>query len=159
MTSFRFIAVVIRQHSVCNLHAVAEFFGSIWTSIAGDAGESWNAFTEWISGVWNGISEAASTFDNRVQIKAEDTLMSNPLTMNCDLLVLMVGMCASEGTATLSKSAGIDGLYRFAQSLSPHTEDNLTTQPGLYVAGACKRPMSINDTIQDARAAAVAISN
>jgi heterodisulfide reductase subunit A len=104
------------------------------------------------------ISEAASTFDNRVQIKAEDTLMGNPMTMTADLLVLMVGMCASEGTAILSKSAGIDGLYRFAQSLSPHTEDNLTTQPGLYLAGACKRPMSISDTIQDARAAAIAMT-
>lgn len=103
------------------------------------------------------ISEAASTFDNRVQIKAEDTLMGNPMTMTADLLVLMVGMCASEGTAALSKCAGIDGLYRFAQSLSPHTEDNLTVQPGLFVAGACKRPMSIEDTIQDARAAALAI--
>ena len=103
------------------------------------------------------ISEAASTFDNRVQIKAEDTLMGNPMTMNCDLLVLMVGMCASEGTATLSQSAGIDGLYRFAQSRSPHTEDNFTAQPNLFVAGACKRPMSISDTIQDARAAAIAI--
>ena len=105
------------------------------------------------------ISEAASTFDNRVQIKAEDTLMGNPMTMNCDLLVLMVGMCASEGTATLSQSAGIDGLYRFAQSRSPHTEDNLTAQPGLFVAGACKRPMSISDTIQDARAAALVMMN
>ena len=103
------------------------------------------------------ISEAASTFDNRVQIKAEDTLMGNPMTMTADLLVLMVGMCASEGTAALSKCAGIDGLYRFAQSRSPHTEDNLTAQPGLFVAGACKRPMSIEDTIQDARAAALAI--
>ena len=79
------------------------------------------------------------------------------MTMTADLLVLMVGMCASEGTATLSKSAGIDGLYRFAQSRSPHTEDNLTSQPGLYVAGSCKRPMCIEDTIQDARAAALAI--
>ncbi len=103
------------------------------------------------------ISEAASTFDNRVQIKAEDTLMGIPLTMSCDLLVLMVGMCASEGTANLSKCAGIDGLYRFAQSRSPHTEDNLTSQPGLYLAGACKRPMCISDTIQDARAAALAL--
>ena len=103
------------------------------------------------------ISEAASTFDNRVQIKAEDTLMGNPMTMTADLLVLMVGMCASEGTAALSKCAGIDGLYRFAQSRSPHTEDNLTAQPGLFVAGACKRPMSIEDTIQDARASALAI--
>ena len=105
------------------------------------------------------ISEAASTFDNRVQIKAEDTLMGIPLTMCADLLVLMVGICASEGTATLAKAAGIDGLYRFAQSLSPHLEDNLTTQPGLFVAGACKRPMCIEDTIQDARAAALAMLN
>lgn len=105
------------------------------------------------------ISEAASTFDNRVQIKAEDTLLGLPLTMNTDLLVLMVGMCASEGTATLSKATGIDGLYRFAQSLSPHVEDNLTAHPGLYLAGSCKRPMCISDTIQDARAAAMAISN
>ena len=105
------------------------------------------------------ISEAASTFDNRVQIKAEDTLMGNPMTMNADLLVLMVGMCASEGTATLSKCAGIDGLYHFAQSLSPHIEDNLTAQPNLYLAGSCKRPMCIEDTIQDARAAAIALDN
>jgi len=105
------------------------------------------------------ISEAASTFDNRVQIKAEDTLMGIPLTMNADLLVLMVGMCASEGTASLAQCAGIDGLYRFAQSLSPHMEDNLTAQPGLYLAGSCKRPMCITDTVQDARAAAVAIGN
>ena len=103
------------------------------------------------------ISEAASTFDNRVQIKAEDTLMGNPMTMTADLLVLMVGMCASEGTATLSKCAGIDGLYRFAQSLSPHTEDNLTAQPNLFLAGSCKRPMCIEDPIQDARAAALEI--
>ena len=71
------------------------------------------------------ISEAASTFDNRVQIKAEDTLMGNPMTMNADLLVLMVGMCASEGTATLSKCAGIDGLYRFAQRQPHHPAEPL----------------------------------
>ncbi len=103
------------------------------------------------------ISEAASTYDNRIQIKAEDTLMGLPLNLNTDLLVLMVGMCASEGTKQLAKAAGIDGLYGFAQSKSEHLNDNLTNQDGLFVAGACKRPSSVNDTIQDARAAAVNI--
>lgn len=103
------------------------------------------------------ISEAASTYDNRIQIKAEDTLMGVPMNLNTDLLVLMVGMCASDGTKQLSKAAGIDGPYGFAQSQSEHISDNLTSQGGLFVAGACKRPMSINDTIQDARAAAVTI--
>ena len=88
---------------------------------------------------------------------AEDTLMGLPLNMDTDLLVLMVGMCPSEGTKTLTKAANISGLYGFAESVSEHLNDNLTKAEGLYVAGACKRPMSINDTIQDARAAALTI--
>ena len=103
------------------------------------------------------ISEAASTYDQRVQLKAEDTLMGLPLNMSTDLLVLMVGMCASVGTKALAQAAGIAGDYGFAQSESEHLRDNLTEQEGLFVAGACKRPMSVNDTIQDARAAAITI--
>lgn len=103
------------------------------------------------------ISEASGTFDGRVQIKAEDTLMGLPLKMTTDLLVLMVGMEASEGTRCLAKAAGICGDYGFAQSVDPHLGDNLTAQPGLYLCGACKRPMSINDAVNDARAAAIAI--
>lgn len=103
------------------------------------------------------ISEAAATFDNRVQIKAEDTLLGTPLTMSCDLFVLMVGMCASEGTAKISEAAGIKGLYGFAESQSPHIGDNLTSKPNLFVAGSCKRPMCINDAVNDGRSAAVEI--
>ena len=103
------------------------------------------------------ISEASGTFDGRVQIKAEDTLMGLPLKMTTDLLVLMVGMEASEGTRCLAKACGICGDYGFAQSVDPHLGDCLTAESGLYVCGACKRPMSINDVVNDARAAAVAI--
>ena len=104
------------------------------------------------------ISEASGTFDGRVQIKAEDTLMGLPMKMTTDLLVLMVGMEASEGTRCLAKEAGICGDYGFAQSKDPHLGDCLTDQEGLYVCGACKRPMSINDAVNDARAAAIAIA-
>ena len=103
------------------------------------------------------ISEASGTFDGRVQIKAEDTLMGLPLKMTTDLLVLMVGMEASEGTRCLAKAAGICGEYGFAQSVDPHLGDCLTSQEGLYICGTCKRPMSINDVVNDARAAAFAI--
>lgn len=103
------------------------------------------------------ISEAAATYDGRIQLKAEDTLMGLPLNMNTDLLVLMVGMCASEGTKALSEATGTQGLYGFVQSASEHLKDNMTAQDGLFVAGSCKRPMSIQDTIQDARAAAITI--
>lgn len=104
------------------------------------------------------ISEASSTFDGRIQIKAEDTLMGLPMKMNTDLLVLMVGMEASEGTRCIAKSAGLCGEYGFIASKDPHLNDNLTEQRGLYVAGSCKRPMSLNDVVMDARGAAFSIA-
>ena len=103
------------------------------------------------------ISEAASTFDGRIQIKAEDTLIGKPLKMSTDLLVLMVGMEASCGTKKLSESCNIAGEYGFAQSKDPHLFDNMTDKQGLFLAGACKRPMSIKETITDARSAALDI--
>lgn len=104
------------------------------------------------------ISEASSTFDGKIQIKAEDTLLGVPLKMTTDLLVLMVGMEASCGTRELGKKCSIDGEYGFVKTLGPHILDNETSQEGLFVAGSCKRPMSINDVINDARAAAYQIA-
>ncbi|KWW29444.1 MAG: Uncharacterized protein AUK63_1355 [bacterium P3] len=101
------------------------------------------------------ISEAGGTYDGRVQIKSEDTLMGLPLKITTDLLVLMVGMEPSEGTRRLAGQCHICGDYGFAQSIDPHTDDNRTAHRGLYVAGACKRPMTLTDAIADGRSAAV----
>lgn len=100
------------------------------------------------------ISEAGGTFDGRVQIKAEDTLMGVPMKLTTDLLILMVGMEPSEGTRNLSKRCQICGQYGFAESRDPHLHDNATTQANLYLAGTCKRPMTLSDTVNDARSAA-----
>ena len=100
------------------------------------------------------ISEAGGTFDGRVQIKAEDTLLGRPLKMTSDLLVLMVGMEASQGTKKLSEMCHICGEYGFAQSRDPHLNDCLTAAPNLFVAGACKRPMTLTDALNDGRSAA-----
>lgn len=103
------------------------------------------------------ISEASGTFDGRVQIKAEDTLMGLPLKLTTDLLVLMVGMEASQGTRCLAQACGVCGDYGFAQSVDPHLDDNITTADGVFVCGACKRPMSINDVVNDGRSAALRV--
>lgn len=105
------------------------------------------------------ISEASSTFDRKIQIKAEDTLLGVPLKMTSDLLVLMVGMEASCGTRELGKKCGIDGEYGFVKTSSPHLNDNETAEKGLFVAGSCKRPMTINDVLNDARSAACLIED
>ncbi|HOS16889.1 MAG TPA: CoB--CoM heterodisulfide reductase iron-sulfur subunit A family protein, partial [Bacteroidales bacterium] len=110
-----------------------------------------------VSYVRGRISEAASTFDKKIQIKAEDTLLGVPLKMTTDLLVLMVGMEASCGTKTLAETLQIKGEYGFAKSLNCHLQDNETTQQGLFIAGSCKRPMGINETLADARSASVII--
>ena len=104
------------------------------------------------------ISEAASTYDGKIQIKSEVTLVGLPLKMSADLLVLMVGMEPSCGTKELTKQCGCSDAYGFATTTNPHVRDNETSQPGLFVAGSCKRPMSINDTLNDARSAAVKIA-
>ena len=103
------------------------------------------------------ISEAGGTFDGRVQIKAEDTLLGRPLKMTSDLLVLMVGMEASKGTRELATQCRICGEYGFAQSKDPHLHDCQSEAPGLFVAGACKRPMTLSDSINDGRSAACEI--
>ena len=103
------------------------------------------------------ISEAASTYDGKIQIKSEDTLVGLPLKMSADLLVLMVGMEPSEGTKMLTRQCNCADAYGFATTMNPHLRDNETAQPGLYVAGSCKRPMSLNDTLTDARSAALRI--
>ena len=100
------------------------------------------------------ISEAGGTFDRKVQIKAEDTLMGRPLKLTVDLFVLMVGMEASRGTRNLGMQTAIGGDYGFVQSVDPHIADNLTAQNGLFVAGSCKRPMTLTDSLTDARSAA-----
>jgi len=103
------------------------------------------------------ISEAAATFDGKIQIKSEDTLMGLPLKMTTDLLVLMIGMEPSKGTKLLAKVCDCEEEYGFFQTLNPILEDQKTKLPGLFAAGTCKRPLSIPDVLSDARAAAIEI--
>jgi len=104
------------------------------------------------------ISEAAATFDGKIQIKSEDTLMGLPLKMTPDLLVLMVGMEPAKGTKQLANCCNCEEEYGFFKTLHPISADQKTHKAKLFVAGACKRPMSIPDVLADARAAAIEIS-
>jgi len=103
------------------------------------------------------ISEAAETFDGKIQIKAEDTLMGLPLKMTPDLLVLMTGMEPSKGTKRLAKQCNCEEEYGFFKTLNTISADQKTSKTGLFVAGACKRPMSIPEVLADARAAAIVV--
>ncbi|MDL2227849.1 FAD-dependent oxidoreductase [Bacteroidales bacterium OttesenSCG-928-K03] len=105
------------------------------------------------------VSEISPTFDGQVQIKAEDTLLSRPIRLTTDLVVLMVGMEASEGTAKIGKQLNINGNYNYIKSKNQHIADNLTALDGIFVAGTSKRQMSIPETMKDAATAALEINN
>ncbi len=100
------------------------------------------------------VSEAAETIDHRIQIKAENTLLSTPLRLTVDLFVLMVGMEASQTNRHISQKFNIQNNYGFLRSKQHYLNDNETEIEGLFLAGTCKRPMNIPQALKDGDAAA-----
>jgi heterodisulfide reductase subunit A len=105
------------------------------------------------------LSEAFENQDGTIMVKVEDTLAGRPLRMNVDLLVLMVGMTPSDGTIRIGIMLGLEmEESHFLKPADIHIHPNLTNIAGVFVAGACTSPKNIEDTITDARSAALKIS-
>lgn len=106
------------------------------------------------------LSEAAENKEKQVIIKVEDTLVGKPLRMTLDLMVLMVGMEASEGSRKVATDLKLQlAPNGFIQSQDPHYGNNLTCITGVFVAGSCSAPMNLTDTLADARSAAARITD
>jgi heterodisulfide reductase subunit A len=100
------------------------------------------------------VSEVAETFEGRLVVKVEDTLVGRPLKMELDMLVLMAGMEISQGSRKVIELLGLEtGENRFLKSLDNHIANNLTNIPGVFCAGTCTAPMNVTETISHARAA------
>ncbi|WP_251620212.1 FAD-dependent oxidoreductase [Odoribacter lunatus] len=105
------------------------------------------------------LSEASENQNKQIIIKAEDTLIGKPLRMTLDLLVLMVGMEASEGSQKAASQLHLtQAPSGFIQPADPHYGNNRTNQEGVFIAGCCSAPMNLTDTLADARSAANTIS-
>ncbi len=106
------------------------------------------------------LSEASEKIDKSLLIKAEDTLSGRPLRMNVDLLVLLVGMEAGKGTLETSKSCGIScEATGFLKTKDSFLKSNFSETEGIFLAGSCTAPMSVNDTILHARSAALEVND
>lgn len=104
------------------------------------------------------LSEAFENPDGTVMIKVEDTLLGKPMKMNLDMLVLLVGMTAGDTTLfreKLNLETGADGFYVTADE---HLKNTSSKQKGVFFAGACTGPKTIENTITEARAAALEIA-
>ncbi|MDD5701011.1 MAG: FAD-dependent oxidoreductase, partial [Dehalococcoidales bacterium] len=70
-----------------------------------------------------------------------------------DMVVLSVGLVPAEGTAELARTVGIQ-LDRFGFCAADEMQPNLTSRPGVYVAGAFTAPIDIPESVMSASGAA-----
>ena len=103
------------------------------------------------------ISEVSPTINNRLQIKAEDTLTGRPLKLGVDMLVLLVGMRSNDMNATLEADSGLkcqpSGFMQPKDSFAGNVESNVE---GIFYAGAVTAPKNVGESINEGTAAAMA---
>lgn len=105
------------------------------------------------------ISEAAPTHDNRLQIKAEDTLTGRPLRMSVDLLVLLAGMRANDENAVWAASSGLNRAPSgFLQPKNLFLGNIHSGVEGIFYAGAVTAPKTVGETVNEATTAADAVA-
>lgn len=128
-------------------------FGIDFEALYKEAQEKWG-----VHFIRGRLSEAFENPDGSVLVKVEDTLAARPLKMKVDLLVLMSGMVPSSGTNQMINMLGLKvDENRFLLPADRQLQANETGIKGLFVAGTCTSPKSIDETLADARAAAIKV--
>jgi heterodisulfide reductase subunit A len=128
-------------------------FGLDFEALYKEAQEKWG-----VHFIRGRLSEAFENQDGSVLVKVEDTLAGRPLKMKVDLLVLMSGMVTSSGTKQLIDLLGLEtDENRFLMPADRQLQANESGIPGLFLAGTCTSPKSIDETLADARAAALKV--
>ncbi len=104
------------------------------------------------------ISEAARTIDDRIQIKAEDTLVGRPLRMTVDMLILIVGMTSAASNLRFAQHPGVD-LYPsgFIRPRDLFDGNTRSESPSIFYAGAATAPKNVGETLNEATAAAIQV--
>ena len=95
------------------------------------------------------VSEVAPNSDKKLNIKAEDTLLGMPVQLNADGLILMTGMVPADEIAFNFTVKRND--MQFLCDDSFLFSDNHALEPGIFIAGCCKGPMTLREAVNDAR--------
>jgi len=104
------------------------------------------------------VSEVAEGIDKNLILKSEDTLSGRPLKIQVDMIVLLAGMEVSQGTMKTGKLCNLEfEASGFLKTENEHNKTNFTSQKGIFATGTCTAPMSVKDTIANARSAAFEI--
>lgn len=102
------------------------------------------------------VAEVTSNGE-RLVIKAEDTLVKRPITIPFDLVVHAIGMDPNVDNKSIAQVFGIaleeHGYIGKANAYGTYGE---TSRPGVFVAGSATGPETIDDSIGQGKAAAIA---
>ena len=102
------------------------------------------------------IAEVTSDGDKLI-VKGEDTLVKRPITIPFDLVVHAIGMDPNVDNKSLSDIFGIDlEPHGIIDKASSYSASGLTNKSGVFVAGAATGPETIDDSIVQGKAAAMA---
>ena len=105
------------------------------------------------------LSEASENQEHGIIIKVDDTLVGRPMKMTVDLLVLMVGFESIKSNNKLFDEIGLqEDEDHFLAIRDCHLDGNRTNIPGIFVAGTCTGPKSINETLSNANSATLKIN-
>ena len=102
------------------------------------------------------IAEVTSNGEQLV-VKGEDTLVKRPITIPFDMVVHAIGMDPNVDNKSIASTFGID-LERHGYVGRGNAYGNTaeTSRPGVFVAGAACGPETIDDSISQGHAAALA---
>jgi heterodisulfide reductase subunit A len=93
--------------------------------------------------------------DDKLVVRAEDTLLGEAIEVEADLIVLATGIVPrrdiGEIANLLKLPSSEDGFF---MELHPKLRPVDTTMDGVYLAGCCQGPKDITDTVAQAKAAA-----
>jgi len=102
------------------------------------------------------IAEVTSD-GHKLIVKGEDTLVKRPITIPFDMVVHAIGMDPNVDNKSLAGVFGVK-LQEHGHIAKGHAYGSLgeTSRPGVFVAGAATGPETIDDSIAQGRAAAMA---
>lgn len=139
---------------VFNFYMDIRMFGPGYEEMYREAQQQYN-----VHFVRGRISEVSPNIDNRLQIKAEDTLTGRPLKIGVDMLVLLIGMRSNDLNVSLQDDSGLrrqdSGFMQPKDSFLHNTESNVE---GIFYAGAITAPKNVAEALNDGATAALSVT-
>jgi len=102
------------------------------------------------------IAEVTSDGE-KIIVKGEDTLVKRPITIPFDMVVHAIGMDPNVDNPKISDIFGVDlEPHGYIGKANSYSASGLTNRTGVFVAGSATGPETIDDSIAQGKAAAMA---